>query len=147
MKSFIVIALLISATAQAIVPELASKLAGAYVAEGNCDYDRAEVKIERDNYMDYIVVRLQNPALEKFKSRAVNMDNMWTKVRTTRGIQRIITQDRISGNSVLAEEKICLPGWVGCSGWNTALSATLTDEDTMEVVMDTVECTFKKVRL
>ncbi len=147
MKTFIVIALLVSATAHAIVPEIAAKLSGAYVAVGNCDYDRAEVKIERDNYMDFIVVRLSNPALEKYKSRSVNMDNMWTKVRTTRGMQRIITQDRIRGNAVLAEEKTCLPGWVGCSDWNTALSATLADEDTMEVVMDTVECTFKKVRL
>lgn len=147
MKNFVVLALLLSATAHAVVPEIAAKLTGAYVAEGNCDYDRAEVKIERDNSMDYIVVRLSNPDLQKFKSRSVNMDNMWTKVRTTRGFQRIITQDRIRGNSVIAEEKNCLPGWVGCSEWNTALSATLSDEGTMDVVMDSVECTFKKVRL
>lgn len=146
MKSFIVCAaLMMTVTAHAIVVETASKLAGSYVADGSCLYETATVKNERSNNMDVFVVRLANRTTNTFKSRAINMDNMWTKVRTTRGMQRIMTQDLVREGKMVAEEKTCLPGWVGCSEWKTAMETSIVDTDTMEVVMGEETCTFTKV--
>jgi hypothetical protein len=133
-------------SAQAIVVEPAAKLAGSYLAQGNCLYETATVKNERSGNMDFFVVRLANSKTSTFKSRAINMDNMWTKVRTTRGIQRIMTQDMVRGGKMVAEEKTCLPGWVGCSEWKTAMEASGVDENTMEVKMGAETCTFTKAQ-
>ncbi|MES2526252.1 MAG: hypothetical protein V4598_04170 [Bdellovibrionota bacterium] len=147
MKTLVAIVLLISATAHAVVPEVAAKLSGAYVADGSCAFETATVKVERSEGMDFFVIRARNENTSNFKSQSVNLDNLWTKVRTTRGFQRIITQDVIRGNAVVAEEKTCLPGWVGCSDWNTAAEIKLVDEMTMEATLGEETCTFKKVQL
>ncbi len=147
MKLLLTIAMLISVCAHADVPEIAERLSGAYVADANCAFDRAEVKIERESSMDFLVVRLKNPTLGLYKSQSVNLDNLWTKVRTTRGFQRIIIQDRIRGNVVIAEEKTCLPGWLGCSEFRTVMKAELTSQNTMEVRMGEQSCVFKRVEI
>ncbi len=147
MKTLVAIVLLISATAHAVVPEVAAKLSGAYVADGSCAFETATVKVERSEGMDFFVIRARNESTSTFKSQSVNLDNLWTKVRTTRGFQRIITQDVIRGNAVVAEEKTCLPGWVGCSNWNIAAEVKLVDEMTMEATLGEETCTFKKVQL
>ncbi len=147
MKTLVAIVLLISASAHAFVPEIATKLSGAYVADGACAFETATVKVERSEGMDFFVIRARNETTSSFKSQSVNLDNLWTKVRTTRGMQRIITQDRIRGNAVVAEVKTCLPGWVGCSDWNTAAEVKLVDETTMEATLGEENCTFKKVQL
>jgi hypothetical protein len=137
---------LMSVAAHAIVLEPAAKLAGSYVAQGNCLYETATVKNERSNKMDFIVVRLADSKTSTFNSRAINMDNMWTKVRTTRGMQRIMTKDMVRGGKMVAEEKTCLPGWIGCSDWKLAMEASLVDENTMEVKMGAETCTFTKAQ-
>jgi hypothetical protein len=71
---------------------------------------------------------------------------MWTKVKTTRGMQRIVTMDRIREGAMLAEEKTCLPGWVGCSEFKTALEARSIDESSVEITMGEENCIFKKVQ-
>ncbi len=147
MKTLVAIVILISASAHAFVPDIAVKLTGAYVAEGSCAFETAVVKTERSNGMDFFVIRARNEKTGLFKSESVNLDNLWTKVRTTRGFQRIITQDRIRGNSIVAEIKTCLPGWVGCSDWNTAAQVTLVDEMSMEAQLGEETCTFRKVQL
>lgn len=147
MKTFIaVLAVCASVSAQAVVVETASKLAGNYVASGNCLFETASVKNVRDNNMDYFVVGLLNKSTNTFRSRTINMDNLWTKVRTTRGMQRIVTHDVVRANTMLAEEKTCLPGWVGCSEFETAMSATIVDENTMDVVMGNESCTFTRTK-
>ncbi len=145
MKTLIACAVaILSLAAHAVVVEPAAKLAGSYMAVGNCLYETATVKIERSDRMDYFVVRLANNTTSTFKSRSINMDNMWTKVRTTRGMQRIMTQDKVRGGKMVAEERTCLPGWVGCSEWSTALEASFVDVNTMEVKMGAETCTFTK---
>ncbi len=147
MKTLVACAVfLMCVAAQAVVVEPAAKLAGSYVADGNCLYETASVKNERSNKMDFFVVRLANKTTNIYKSRAINMDNLWTKVRTTRGMQRIMTQDMVRGGKMIAEEKTCLPGWVGCSEWTTALEASLVDESTIEVKMGSETCTFTKAQ-
>lgn len=140
------IVVLMSVSAHAVVVDTAAKLAGSYVAQGNCMYETASIKNERSNNMDYFVVRLANRGTSTYKSRSINMDNMWTKVRTTRGMQRIMTQDMVRGGKMVAEEKSCLPGWVGCSEWKTALEAALVDENTIEVRMGEENCTYTKAQ-
>ncbi len=147
MKTLVAIVLLISASAHAVVPEIAAKMIGAYVSEGSCAFESAVVKTERTNGMDFFAIRAKNEKTNLYKSESVNLDNLWTKVRTTRGIQRIITQDRIRGNSIIAEEKTCLPGWVGCSDWNTTSEITLLDEMTLEAQLGEETCSFRKVQL
>lgn len=147
MKKFIAATLVLgSVSSHAVVVETAAKLAGTYVAQGNCLFETATVKNERDNKMDFFVVRLANNTTSTYRSRAINMDNMWTKVRTTRGMQRIVTQDVMRGNKMVAEEKTCLPGWVGCSEMTTVMSAALVDENTMDVVMGSESCTFTRTK-
>lgn len=147
MKKFIaVIAVCATVSAHAVVVDTAAKLAGTYASQGNCLFETATVKNERDNNMDFFVVRLANNTTNTYRSRAINMDNMWTKVRTTRGMQRIVTQDFVRANKMVAEEKTCLPGWVGCSEFETAMAATLVDENTMDVVMGTESCTFTRTK-
>jgi hypothetical protein len=147
MKSVLAaILVMISVSSHAIVVETAQKLAGSYVSEGSCLYETATVKNERSNNMDFVVVRLANNTTHTYHSRAVNVDNMWTKVRTTRGMQRIITQDLIRDGKIVAEEKTCLPGWVGCSEWKTAMEASIVDNNTMEVVTENETCTFTKAQ-
>lgn len=138
--------LLMSVAAHAVVVEPAAQLAGSYVAVGNCLFETATVKNERANQMDFFVVRLANKTTETYKSRSINMDNMWTKVRTTRGMQRIMTQDMVRGGKMVAEEKTCLPGWVGCSEWNTAMEASRLDESSIEIKMGAETCTFTKAQ-
>lgn len=147
MKKFIAVtAVLASVSAHAVVVDTAAKLAGAYVAQGNCLFETATVKNEREKNMDYFVVRLANNTTSTFRSRAINMDNMWTKVRTTRGMQRIVTQDFVRGNKMIAEEKTCLPGWVGCSEFKTAMEAVLVDDNTMEVTMGDETCSYTRTK-
>lgn len=147
MKTLVAIVITIfTISAQAVVVEQAQKLAGSYVAQGNCLFETATVKNEKSGNMDFFVVRLVNKTTNNFKSRAINMDNLWTKVRTTRGMQRIVTQDLIRNGKMVAEEKTCLPGWVGCSEFKTAMSASIVDENTMEVVMGEETCTFSKAQ-
>ncbi|MFL5783453.1 MAG: hypothetical protein ACJ76H_02515 [Bacteriovoracaceae bacterium] len=146
MKSFIVAALLLSATAHAFVPDAAQKLVGNYAADSACSFSSAEIKIVRDNKMDFFVVRVANTETATFRSRSINLENMWTKVKTTRGMQRIVTQDRIREGGMLAEEKACLPGWVGCSEFKTAMSAVAIDDSTVEITMGEENCSFKKVQ-
>ena len=147
MKTLVAFVLLISASAQAFVPEIAMKLTGAYVAEGSCAFETTTIKIERSEGMDFFVIRARNEKSSVYKSQAVNLDNLWTKVRTTRGLQRIMTQDKIRGNGIIAEEKTCLPGWVGCSDWNLSAEVKLVDEMTMEATLGEETCTFRKVQL
>ena len=147
MKTLVAIVIaVLSVSAEALVVEQAQKLAGSYVAQGNCLYETASVKNEKENNMDFFVVRLANKTTNTYKSRAINMDNLWTKVRTTRGMQRIVTQDLIRNGKMSALEKSCLPGWVGCSDFKVAMSASIIDENTMEVVMDDETCTFSKAQ-
>lgn len=147
MKTLVAIVILISASAHAFVPDIAVKLTGAYVAEGSCAFETAVVKTERSNGMDSIAIRARNEKTGLYKSQSVNLDNLWTKVRTTRGFQRVITLDRIRGNSIVSEVKTCLPGWVGCSEWNTAAQISLVDDMTMEAQLGEETCTFRKVQL
>ena len=146
MKTFIVLTLFISSLAQAVVPETARNLTGSYTAFGSCAFEAATVKVERENDMDYLVVRLSNKSTETYRSRSINLDNLWTKVRTTRGMQRIVTMDRIREGKMIAEEKTCLPGWVNCSDWKTALEASLSDDNTMEVTLGEETCTMVRVQ-
>lgn len=147
MKTLVAAAVLVlSVSSHAVVVETAAKLAGTYVSQGNCKFETATVKNERSDNMDFFVVRLANRTTETYRSRSINMDNMWTKVRTTRGMQRIVTQDFVRGNRMVAEEKSCLPGWVGCSETKTAMEATLIDENTMDVVMGDESCTFTRTK-
>jgi hypothetical protein len=147
MKTLVAIVISVfTISAHAVVVDTAKKLAGSYVSQGNCLYETATVKNEKSNNMDFFVVRLANKTTSTFKSRSINMDNLWTKVRTTRGMQRIVTQDLIRNGKMVAEEKTCLPGWVGCSEFKTAMSASIVDENTMEVVMGEETCTFSKAQ-
>ena len=145
MKTLVAIVItILSVSAHAVVLEQAQKLAGSYVAQGNCSYETASVKNEKSANMDFFVVRLANKTTNTFSSRAINMDNMFTKVRTTRGMQRIVIRDVLRDGIMVAQEKTCLPGWVGCSEFKTAMSAEIIDENTMEVVMGNETCTFSK---
>lgn len=147
MKTLVAIVITVfTISAHAVVIEQAQKLAGSYVSQGNCLYESASVKNERNSGMDFFVVRLANKTTNTFKSRSINMENLWTKVRTTRGMQRIMTQDLIRNGKMIAEEKTCLPGWVGCSEWKTAMEVSIIDENTMEVNMNDETCTFSKAQ-
>lgn len=148
MKSiFVACAIALSTiSAHAVVMETAAKLSGEYVAQGNCLFETARVSNQRRDNMDIFTVALSNPSQNLYRFRSINMDNMFTRVRTTRGMQRIVTQDVVRGNKMIAEEKTCLPGWVGCSEFKTAMAAVLVDDSTMDVTMGEESCTFSRVR-
>ena len=146
MKSLVAVIILISTSAYAVVPDIVSKMNGSYISEGNCSFETATVKTERSGGMDFLAIRTRNEKSGLFKSHTINLDNMWTKVRTTRGLQRIITRDRIRGKSIIAEEKTCFPGWVACSEWTTVAQVTLIDEMTIEANLGEEACTFRKLQ-
>jgi hypothetical protein len=93
-------------------------------------------------------ITLSTPRVGIFNNEMIDLDNLWTKVRTTRGFQRIIKQERIQGSTLLEEEKKCLPGWVVCDEWQVKASVTLLSDDTIEAQLSADEpaCTFKRVK-
>lgn len=129
--------------------DLPEKLVGKYAAvDGSCLYEKAEIKLSRQNDSHLLNVTLSTPRIGSFNNEMIDLDNMWTKVRTTRGFQRIIKQDRIQGSTILSEEKKCLPGWVVCDEWQVKASVTLLTDDTIEAQLSTDEpvCTYKRVK-
>lgn len=127
--------------------ELATKMAGKYEnLDRNCAYETATVKVKNMNGGDKLLISLKNNSTGVFNVDSIDLDNLWTKIRTTRGMQRIIKQDRIQGQSFIAEERNCLLGWVGCDEWKTRAQVTLIDNETVEVSLNANEapCTFKR---
>lgn len=129
-------------------PDLVQKMLGKYVTDdANCAYDTASLKTSRISNKKILQVTLTNSTTGSFNVQSVDLDNLWTRVKTTRGIQRIIKQDRIQGQSLVSEEKKCLPGWFSCDDWSMKAIVTLLDEDTVEARLSENEsaCTYRRV--
>lgn len=149
MKLMIALSLLTLSFVSMASSDLAQKLVGKYAAvDANCAYEQANIKLSRSSDVRVLNITLSTPRLGSFNNQAIDLDNMWTKVRTTRGYQRIIKQDRIQGSTILSEEKKCMPGWVSCDEWTVKASITLLNDDTMEAQLSPEEaaCIYKKIK-
>lgn len=117
--------------------DLVNRLKGKYsTLDKDCAFDRAEIRVTKSNGDKILRVKLTNTETGSFDLHNVNLENLWTKVKTTRGIQRIIRQDRLQGNSVISEEKECMLGWIGCSEFNPTATITLVNDETIEATLD-----------
>ena len=143
MKFALTFVLLLTSTL-AFSQELAREMVGTYaVQSGNCDYDTATVSVKSRTFH----VTLKNTSTSGFNSEAIDLENMWTKIRTTVGMKRVVRQYRQQKNSLIVEEKTCLPGWVGCSEFETTARITKVDADVIEAQLSPTEtaCRFKKI--
>ena len=148
MKFAIIALCIFSSTMVSADTGLVEKLVGQYATiDGNCAYDTATIKAKRMNGVNTLLIDLNNSRTKAFNVHSMDMDNMWSRVRTTRGFQRIIKQDRIQGQTILAEEKNCSLGWISCDEWTTKAEVTLLDADTIEAKLSEAEsaCTFRRI--
>ncbi len=147
MKSALLILAFMSTTVFA-QGDLIDNLQGKYsTLDKDCAYDRAEVRVTRSNGDRILRVKLTNTESKAFNLHSVNLENLWTKVKTTRGMQRIIRQDRLQGNSVVSEEKECMLGWIGCSEFATTEVVTLVNDEILEARLNTTEtlCSYRRI--
>lgn len=128
--------------------DLVEKMLGQYTSvDANCAYDSASLRVSRMDGNRILQIRLQNSNTRAFNIHSIDLDNLWTKVKTTRGFQRIIKQDRIQGSTILSEVRDCYPGWIGCSEFVRNAEVTLIDNETIEarLSVDDQSCTFRKI--
>lgn len=146
MKYVIIALCLFSSTMVKANNELVEKLVGNYKAVDNCAFETASLKIKNINGSRIMLISLKNNTTQGINLHSIDLDNLWTKVRTTRGMARIIKQDRIQGSTILAEEKSCLPGWISCNEWTTKAEITFLDTDTIEARLSENDspCIFKR---
>lgn len=139
--------LLVIANTAIASTDLIESMKGKYsTLDKDCTYDLAEVKTTRSRGDSILRIKLTNSKTGEFNLHSVNLENLWTKVKTTRGMQRIIRQDRFQGNSVISEEKECMLGWIGCSDFNATEIVTLVNEETLEARLDSTEtlCSYRR---
>lgn len=148
MKIALVAIIALASSIASASPDLIERIVGKYNSiDSNCAYDTAKIKISRLNDSRILQIRLSNSNTKAFNVHSMDLDNLWTKVRTTRGFQRIIRQDRIQGQTLLAEEKECVPGWLVCKDWVTKAEVTLLNDDTIEARLseDEMPCSYRRV--
>lgn len=146
MKLFFLTLTLLANTA--LATDLVKSMQGNYATlDKDCAYDVANVRVTRQNGDRILRVTLSNSKTKAINLHSVNLENLWTRVKTTRGLQRIIRQDRLQGHSVLSEEKECMLGWVGCSEFATTEVVTLVNEETLEARLESTQtlCSYQRI--
>lgn len=146
LKTFIAFTILASTTLHA-TPDLANKMVGTYAAVGvDCAYETATIKTKRTDGKTVLFATLKNETLRTFSLHSVDLDNLWTKVKTTRGFTRIIKQDRIMGGALVSEEKSCKLGWIGCDEWTIEAELTMTDSNTLVASLNgEAACSYSRI--
>jgi hypothetical protein len=134
---------MISSLCSAVVPELVENLRGEYAVSGaSCAFESVSIKTRRDQGVDYMLLAMRDKQ-GRVQFHSVDLDNLWTRVKTTRGTQRIMKQERLRASSLIAEEKTCSLGWVNCSDWKLKAEVTLVNANAITASLNGSEpCSF-----
>lgn len=145
MKLTILILLFVSsAIAGDFTPE---SLKGKYESlDRNCAFDTAEVRLTRTGGDQILRVKLTDTRTGKIALNTVNLETLWTKVKTTRGLRRVILQSRIQDQAIITEEKECTLGWLKCGDSQITDSVALRNQEFLEILVNSESaCTYRRI--